>query len=144
MLLRTYLVSTLDHSWYIDRVREQEQNVIENFMSGDLLQQNQGSQQLNAAACCLIGSRVPCPGGDPPRLVLRLSSHSSRVYASSRRTFVPNCHSSTMATSNQAQIQRAIAQMTERPAVPEIDFTQHTLEDGAVVSTQERVIKDVR
>lgn len=49
-----------------------------------------------------------------------------------------------MAKNNQVQIQRAIEQMTDRPPVPEIDFTMHTLEDGAVVSTQERVIKDVR
>jgi hypothetical protein len=44
----------------------------------------------------------------------------------------------------QAQIQRAIAQMTERPPVPTIDFTQHALEDGTSVNTQERVVKDVR
>jgi serine/threonine-protein phosphatase 2B catalytic subunit len=42
------------------------------------------------------------------------------------------------------QIQRAIAQLTERPAIPTIDFTQHALEDGTSVSTQERMVKDVR
>ncbi|KAJ7598510.1 serine/threonine-protein phosphatase 2B catalytic subunit A1 [Mycena floridula] len=41
-------------------------------------------------------------------------------------------------------IARAIEQMTDKPPIPEIDFTQHTLDDGNVVSTQERVIKDVQ
>jgi hypothetical protein len=27
---------------------------------------------------------------------------------------------------------------------PTIDFTQHEMEDGTIVSTQERVVKDVR
>lgn len=27
--------------------------------------------------------------------------------------------------------------------IPEIDFTQHTLENGEIVSTTERVVKDV-
>ncbi|KAF9012891.1 Metallo-dependent phosphatase [Hymenopellis radicata] len=33
---------------------------------------------------------------------------------------------------------------SDKAPVPEIDFTQHKLEDGSVISTQERVIKDVR
>jgi serine/threonine-protein phosphatase 2B catalytic subunit len=49
-----------------------------------------------------------------------------------------------MATDRQAQMQRAIHQIKVKMPVPEIDFTQHTLEDGNVVSTQERVIKEVR
>lgn len=43
----------------------------------------------------------------------------------------------------QSQTQRAIAEISDKPSVPEIDFTQHQLEDGSYVSTQERVIKDV-
>ena len=44
----------------------------------------------------------------------------------------------------QTQIQRAISQIRDsKVSVPEIDFTQHVLEDGSVVSTQERVIKEV-
>ncbi|KAF9067088.1 Metallo-dependent phosphatase-like protein [Rhodocollybia butyracea] len=39
---------------------------------------------------------------------------------------------------------RAIEQITVKPPVPDIDFTQHTLDDGTTVSTQERVIKDVQ
>ena len=46
-------------------------------------------------------------------------------------------------SSNQAQLQRAITQISEKAPIPEIDFTQHTMEDGSSVSTQERVIKDV-
>lgn len=49
-----------------------------------------------------------------------------------------------MAPTKQDKIQRAITQMTVKAPIPEIDFTQHTLEDGNMVSTQERVIKDVR
>jgi serine/threonine-protein phosphatase 2B catalytic subunit len=49
-----------------------------------------------------------------------------------------------MSTGKQEQIQRAIAQLTERAPVPEIDFTQHFLDDGSAVSTQERIVKDVR
>ncbi|KAF9057178.1 serine/threonine-protein phosphatase 2B catalytic subunit A1 [Panaeolus papilionaceus] len=44
------------------------------------------------------------------------------------------------------QIERAIEQIQIRePNTPtNIDFTQHTLEDGNVISTQERVVKDVQ
>ncbi|KAF9003339.1 Metallo-dependent phosphatase-like protein [Cyathus striatus] len=44
------------------------------------------------------------------------------------------------------QVQRAIEQITTAAEknLPEIDFTQHTLEDGNVISTQERVVKDVQ
>lgn len=40
---------------------------------------------------------------------------------------------------------KAIAAITNRAniPVPEIDFTQHQLENGDVVSTTERVVKDV-
>lgn len=45
----------------------------------------------------------------------------------------------------QEQIQRAIAQVSERQQqpIPTIDFTQHALDDGTAVSTQERIVKDV-
>ncbi|KAJ3814362.1 Metallo-dependent phosphatase-like protein [Lentinula aff. lateritia] len=39
---------------------------------------------------------------------------------------------------------RAIEQISVKPPLPDIDFTQHTLDDGTTVSTQERVIKDVQ
>ena len=42
---------------------------------------------------------------------------------------------------------KAIEQISGRDKkenIPEIDFTQHTLEDGSTINTQERVIKDVR
>lgn len=44
----------------------------------------------------------------------------------------------------QAHIERAINQIQDKPPIPEIDFTQHQLEDGNTISTQERVVKDVR
>jgi hypothetical protein len=43
-----------------------------------------------------------------------------------------------------SQIARAIEQISDKPPKVDIDFTQHRLEDGNIVSTQERVIKDVR
>ncbi|KAJ7240511.1 Metallo-dependent phosphatase-like protein [Mycena rebaudengoi] len=41
-------------------------------------------------------------------------------------------------------IDQVVAQIRDRPPPPEIDYTQYTFEDGSSVSTQERVIKDVR
>lgn len=43
----------------------------------------------------------------------------------------------------QSQIERAIGQIKDKPSLPEIDFTQHQLENGLMVSTQERVVKEV-
>lgn len=42
-------------------------------------------------------------------------------------------------------IERAIEKIqVKAPAPPDIDYTLHTLEDGNVISTQERVVKDVQ
>lgn len=41
-------------------------------------------------------------------------------------------------------LEKAIEQIQDRNPQRDIDFTQHTLDDGSVISTQERVIKDVR
>ncbi|KAJ6548690.1 Metallo-dependent phosphatase [Mycena capillaripes] len=41
-------------------------------------------------------------------------------------------------------IAQALAQIQNRPPPPEIDYTQHILEDGTAISTQERVVKDVQ
>jgi len=46
--------------------------------------------------------------------------------------------------SGRTQLERAIIQIKDKGPVPEIDFTQHQLENGYTVSTQERVVKDVR
>ena len=43
----------------------------------------------------------------------------------------------------QTQLERAIHQIQNRVAVPELDFTQHQLENGYTVSTQERAVKEV-
>lgn len=40
------------------------------------------------------------------------------------------------------QIARAIEQIQDKRQL-DIDFTQHTLDDGNIISTQERVVKDV-
>ncbi|KAK7059729.1 Serine/threonine-protein phosphatase [Favolaschia claudopus] len=47
-----------------------------------------------------------------------------------------------MSVNVQAQVAHAIEQIQNRPPVPDIDFTQHILEDGTTISTQERVVKD--
>ncbi|KAH7908639.1 Metallo-dependent phosphatase-like protein [Hygrophoropsis aurantiaca] len=44
----------------------------------------------------------------------------------------------------QAQVDKAIEQIQHKKPLPEIDFTQHQLEDGNTISTQERVVKDVQ
>ncbi|KAJ7794655.1 serine/threonine-protein phosphatase 2B catalytic subunit A1 [Mycena olivaceomarginata] len=49
-----------------------------------------------------------------------------------------------MSVNAQTQVAHAIEQIQNRPPVPDIDFTQHILEDGTTISTQERVIKDVQ
>jgi len=42
------------------------------------------------------------------------------------------------------QIERAIGQIQYKGPIPEIDFTQHQLENGFTISTQERVVKEVQ
>ncbi|CAK5278094.1 unnamed protein product [Mycena citricolor] len=49
-----------------------------------------------------------------------------------------------MSTSGAEQLSNAIEQLQLRNGIPTIDFTQHVLEDGTTVNTQERVIKDVQ
>ncbi|KAG2367192.1 Metallo-dependent phosphatase-like protein [Suillus spraguei] len=44
----------------------------------------------------------------------------------------------------QAHVDRAIEQIQHKKPPPNIDFTQHVLEDGNTISTQERVVKDVQ
>lgn len=43
----------------------------------------------------------------------------------------------------QKQIEKAIVQIQHKDPLPEIDFTQHQLENGFMISTQERVVKEV-
>jgi serine/threonine-protein phosphatase 2B catalytic subunit len=43
-----------------------------------------------------------------------------------------------------SQLERAIKEIQGRRPAPDIDFTQHQLENGFTVSTQERVVKEVR
>ncbi|KAH9013603.1 Serine/threonine-protein phosphatase 2B catalytic subunit A1 [Lactarius hengduanensis] len=47
-------------------------------------------------------------------------------------------------TVGQTQLERAIHQIQSRVAVPGLDFTQHQLENGYTVSTQERAVKEVQ
>jgi serine/threonine-protein phosphatase 2B catalytic subunit len=44
----------------------------------------------------------------------------------------------------QAHVEKAIEQIEHRRRPSNVDFTQHLLEDGNIISIQERVIKDVR
>lgn len=46
---------------------------------------------------------------------------------------------------SQAHLVKALDQIKnkEKVQIPDIDFTQHQLDDGSVVSTQERAVKDV-
>ena len=48
------------------------------------------------------------------------------------------------ALDNHTKLVNAINQIQNKGPVPEIDFTIHKLEDGNTISTQERVIKEVR
>ncbi|KAI0731771.1 serine/threonine protein phosphatase 2B [Fomitopsis betulina] len=43
-----------------------------------------------------------------------------------------------------SQIEKAIIQIQDKQPVPEIDFTQHQLDNGFTISTQERVVKEVQ
>jgi hypothetical protein len=43
----------------------------------------------------------------------------------------------------QLRLERAIHQNQNRVAVPELDFTQHQLENGHTVGTQERAVREV-
>ena len=53
-------------------------------------------------------------------------------------------HLASIMSSAKAHIERAINQIQDKSSIPVIDFTQHQLEDGNTISTQERVVKDVR
>ncbi|OLL24602.1 Serine/threonine-protein phosphatase 2B catalytic subunit [Neolecta irregularis DAH-3] len=45
---------------------------------------------------------------------------------------------------NSTTFDNALKAMANKPPIPEIDFTLHTLEDGSTISTQSRVMKDVQ
>jgi serine/threonine-protein phosphatase 2B catalytic subunit len=47
-----------------------------------------------------------------------------------------------MASSKTQHLEKAASKINEKPTTT-IDFTQHQLDDGEWISTQERVIKDV-
>ncbi|KAJ7097133.1 Metallo-dependent phosphatase-like protein [Mycena belliarum] len=49
-----------------------------------------------------------------------------------------------MSINSPEHIAQALAQIQNRAPPPEIDYTQHVLEDGTAISTQERVVKDVQ
>ncbi|KAL7415147.1 Serine/threonine-protein phosphatase 2B catalytic subunit A1 [Mrakia frigida] len=48
------------------------------------------------------------------------------------------------ATSSKDRTRAALAAIKNKGPIPTIDFTQHLMEDGTIVSTQERVVKDVQ
>jgi serine/threonine-protein phosphatase 2B catalytic subunit len=47
-------------------------------------------------------------------------------------------------TLGQSQLERAIHEIQHRANVPQLDFTQHQLDNGYTISTRERVVKEVR
>lgn len=47
-------------------------------------------------------------------------------------------------TIGQSQLERAIHEIQHRANVPQLDFTQHQLDNGYTISTRERVVKEVR
>jgi hypothetical protein len=47
-------------------------------------------------------------------------------------------------TVGQTQLERAIYEIQHRANVPQLDFTQHQLDNGYTISTRERVVKEVR
>lgn len=49
--------------------------------------------------------------------------------------------SSAMNTRTQ-HMEKALSQIHEKPDI-KVDFTQHQADDGTIISTQERVVKDV-
>jgi len=52
-------------------------------------------------------------------------------------------HSTFNVMAGKSQLERAIKEIQGRRPAPDIDFTQHQLENGFTVSTQERVVKEV-
>lgn len=53
-------------------------------------------------------------------------------------------HSTFNVMAGKYQLERAIKEIQARRPAPDIDFTQHQLENGFTVSTQERVVKEVQ
>jgi hypothetical protein len=53
-------------------------------------------------------------------------------------------HSTFNVMAGKSQLERAIKEIQGRRPAPDVDFTQHQLENGFTVSTQERVVKEVR
>jgi hypothetical protein len=47
-------------------------------------------------------------------------------------------------TIGQTQLERAIYEIQHRVEAPQLDFTQHQLDNGYTISTRERVVKEVR
>jgi serine/threonine-protein phosphatase 2B catalytic subunit len=45
---------------------------------------------------------------------------------------------------DQTQLERAIYEIQHRAEAPQLDLTQHQLDNGYTISTRERVVKEVR
>lgn len=80
------------------------------------------------------------------RLTLTLAPSSSSLYTLPFSSFpVDRLPLSTFdVMAGKSQLERAIKEIQVRRPAPDIDFTQHQLENGFTVSTQERVVKEVR
>jgi hypothetical protein len=83
--------------------------------------------------------RTHLPSYDLPyaSVVLAQPSLIPFPYTSPSPDFLP------FMTLGQTQLERAIYEIQHRAEVPELDFTQHQLDNGYTISTRERVVKDV-
>jgi len=88
-------------------------------------------------------------GSPQPSVLGPLSSHDEKLYASSSQrveevTTPPAQPDTSFMTVGQSQLERAIYEIQHRSNVPQLDFTQHQLDNGYTISTRERVVKEVR
>lgn len=90
-----------------------------------------------------LASLIPYPLSTVPSIPLSPCIYPTTLLLSLLNH--PPTHPPTMTTpAKQIQMERAMDQIAHRGGpLPEIDFTQHQLEDGSYVATNERVIKDV-
>jgi hypothetical protein len=80
------------------------------------------------------------------RLTLTLAPSPSSLFTLTFPSFPVDRlpHSTFDVMAGKSQLERAIKEIQGRRPAPDIDFTQHQLENGFTVSTQERVVKEVR
>ncbi|KAI0318798.1 serine/threonine protein phosphatase 2B [Amylostereum chailletii] len=68
----------------------------------------------------------------------------ARPWPSPRSFFSSPLYPAANTMAGKTQLERAINQIQVKVPVPEIDFTQHQLDNGYTISTRERVVKEVQ